>query len=560
MKPWEQFQKPSSDAKPWEQFQAAPEPQSQSMLSSIGQGAGNLAAGALRGAGSIGATLLSPLDAAARAVGVENSFIGRSDRRQAMDSGLQAAGAEPDSWMYQGGKLASEIAGTAGVGGVLANGARAVGASPALIQSLATSGMRAGGPGTGTAANFALRTLGGGASGAAAAGLVNPEDVGTGALIGGALPGAMLGAGKAGKAIGGMLSGPQAPAALQAQIAAARGAGYVIPPTQAKPSLVNRALEGFSGKITTAQNASARNQGVTNQLAAKAVGLDPSQPITKESLKAVRDGAGEAYEALKGRGSFVVDDEYLRTVAGLGNKNALIAEAFPGIRGGGMHGDPVDGLVKSMTPTGENLSAEATVEAIKQLRFQAKGNMKNFQDPVKLELGRAQSNASEALESLIERNLANSENPELLGRFKDARQLIAKTRTIEDALNGASGNVDASKLAQALKKGRPLSGDLRAVAQFASSFPKAAQTVEKMGSLPGISPLDFGALGTMSAATANPMLMAGVLARPAARALTLSNAVQNRLLPGAPGYLEKLLQNQQLQQLMYRAAPVAGGD
>lgn len=447
-----------------------------------------------------------------------------------------------DSTAASIGRFGGNIAATMPVGGFLGAGVRGAGAltgtarvAEPLAQAIASGGMRAGGvPG---AAGLATRAAGGAISGGAMAGLVDPSSAGTGALIGAATPVAVQGAGSVMKAIGGAIRGPAAPAGIQQAAQAAQQAGYVIPPTQVRPNLMNRILEGTAGKLSTAQNASARNQGVTNRLAASAVGLDPTQPITKDSLKAVRDVAGEAYEALKGRGSFAVDDEYLRTVAGLGNKNALINEAFPGIRGGGMHGDPVDGLVKSMTPTGENLSAEATVEAIKQLRFQAKGNMKNFQDPVKLELGRAQSNASEALESLIERNLANSENPELLGRFKDARQLIAKTRTIEDALNGASGNVDASKLAQALKRGRPLSGDLLAIAQFASRFPKAAQTVEKMGSLPQTSPLDWALAGGTSAATANPlgMLMMGV--RPAARAAALSGPVQRGLLaqPGPVG-------------------------
>lgn len=540
------------------------------------QGAGNLVAGAVRGAGSIGATLLSPIDAAARAVNGGNPIsvggfdIAGQDRRAGMDAGLTELGAQPDSLMFKGGKLAGEIAGTAGAGGVVANGIgkalpAAATAAPRVAQALEaikTGGFSLGTPAAttlgGKAADLAIRSAGGAISGSASAGLVDPEQAKGGAIVGGILPGAAQAAGMVANKLSGIIRGPEQSADAISAIKAARDAGYVIPPTQAKPTLTNRLLEGFSGKITTAQNASARNQGVTNRLAASAVGLDPTQPITKDSLKAVRDVAGEAYEALKGRGSFAVDDEYLRTVAGLGNKNALITEAFPGIRGGGMHGDPVDGLVKSMTPTGENISAEATVEAIKQLRFQAKGNMKNFQDPVKLELGRAQSNASEALESLIERNLANSGNPELLGRFKDARQLIAKTRTIEDALNGASGNVDASKLAQALKRGRPLSGDLLAVAQFASRFPKAAQTVEKMGSLPQTSPLDWAAGGAISAATANPLALAGVAARPAARALTLSNLVQNRLAqPQSSNRLVELLSSPEGQQLMYRMAPQA---
>ena len=52
---------------------------------------------------------------------------------------------------------------------------------------------------------------------------------------------------------------------MMAAIQAARSQGYVIPPTQANPTLGNRLLEGMAGKLTTAQNASAANQGVTNR-------------------------------------------------------------------------------------------------------------------------------------------------------------------------------------------------------------------------------------------------------------------------------------------------------
>lgn len=161
-------------------------PAQRSALDEIKQGVGNLAAGAVRGAGSIGATLLTPLDAAARAVGIENSFIGRTDRRQAMDEGLRSLGAEPDSLLYQTGKLGAEVAGTAGAGGALAKGAEAVRAAPVLVNALRSSGMSAGA--STPLRDMAARVAGGAAAGGAAAGLVNPEDAGMGAAIGGALP------------------------------------------------------------------------------------------------------------------------------------------------------------------------------------------------------------------------------------------------------------------------------------------------------------------------------------------------------------------------------------
>lgn len=141
---------------------------------------GDIAAGALRGAGSIGATILAPIDAAARAVGVQNDYIGRTDRRQAMDEALKTMGANPESIAFKGGKIASELAGTAGVGGALAKGATALGAAPGVINALQTAGMA--GP------NMLTRVGAGATVGGAAAGLVNPEDAAMGAGIGAAVP------------------------------------------------------------------------------------------------------------------------------------------------------------------------------------------------------------------------------------------------------------------------------------------------------------------------------------------------------------------------------------
>jgi hypothetical protein len=93
-----------------------------------------------------------------------------------------------------GGELGGEIFATLPVGGVLAKGAQAVGAAPALVNALATGGMRAGT--TPGAVNMLTRIAGGAATGGASAALINPDDAGTGAIIGGALPPALAGAGK----------------------------------------------------------------------------------------------------------------------------------------------------------------------------------------------------------------------------------------------------------------------------------------------------------------------------------------------------------------------------
>ncbi|MFN7611061.1 MAG: hypothetical protein ACK5QX_09030, partial [bacterium] len=120
-----------------------------------------------------------------------------------MDAALDTAGVDRDSLAFKGGKLGAEVAGTAGAGGVLAKGVAAIPQvatrAPLLINALQSGGFSLGGTTGNRLADLAIRTAGGAASGGAAAGLVNPEDAGTGALIGGALPGAVQAAGAAGR-------------------------------------------------------------------------------------------------------------------------------------------------------------------------------------------------------------------------------------------------------------------------------------------------------------------------------------------------------------------------
>jgi len=163
---------------------AKPEP---STMQNIGQTLGNIGAGALRGAGSIGATIMAPKDIISDALaGKGLSLESNRQRRSAMDDALRGMGADTESFGYGAGKLAGEIAGTAGAPGVLAKGAQALKASPALVQALRTSGMSSSGQ-TGAKA-LATRVAGGATTGGASAALADPEQVSTGAAIGAAIP------------------------------------------------------------------------------------------------------------------------------------------------------------------------------------------------------------------------------------------------------------------------------------------------------------------------------------------------------------------------------------
>lgn len=526
------------------------EPQEEgSFLGNVAQGVGNLAAGAVRGAGSIGATILAPFDMAKDALaGKGLSLESNRQRRADIDAGLQTMGAEPESMLYQGGKLAGEIAGTAGAGGVLGNAVRMGSQSPralALANALQTGGMRAGT--TPGAANMATRMAGGAATGATMAGMVDPEQAATGAVVGGALPPAMMAAGKVGQAAGRVISGPQVAEPVRRAVESAQASGYVIPPSQAKPTLANRLLEGMSGKIATAQNASAKNQQVTNKLIAKELGLPDGTPVSLDALKAIREQAGKAYEAVGSTGLVTTTPKYYAALDDIAASAKKAAQGFPNAKP-----NPLIAEIESLkTP---QFDASSAIAKIKELRSSADSAYAAGDK----ELGKALKSASGVIEDAIETHLTATGAPkDLLSGFRNARQLIAKTYSVEKAMNTTSGNVDAVQLARQLAKGKPLSGGIKEAAEFAAMFPKAAQTVEKMGSLPQLSPLDWAGAATASGLTGNPAMMAGLVARPAARTVALSKALQAGLSkPAGNGQMAQLLRDPGFQQAIYRTAPV----
>lgn len=503
-----------------------------SLMQDIKQGAGNLAAGALRGAGSIGATILAPIDIASDALaGKGLSLESNRQRRADMDSALGNMGAETDSLLYQGGKLAGEIAGTAGAGGAAANvltkvAPRAASASPALIEALRTGGMSAGGATGG--AGVATRAAGGAINGALSAGIVNPEDAATGAVIGAIAPNAIKVAGEAGKRLGANASSKYADALtkfnrsqpMRETLKEGIEAGYVVPPNLVNPSTKNAIIESFSGKQATGQLASVRNQDVTEKLVRQSLGIADDAPLTKSALEQIRKVEGGAYKR-----------------------------------------------VADLTP-----QAEIDLEALKKARNEAQGWFNAYNrsaSPDDLAKAKDLRDLSEVLEMRLESHAKNAGQDKLIDGLRAARKQIAKTYTVERALNDSTGTVNAKVIGRMYDKGKPLSDGLDTVGRFASGFPSVNQASQQMGS-PAAHNLRSMASLLMGAGGAASMGPAGVVAAaapfvtgPAARALMFNQGAQKALAnQSAPqmaraSQLAELLQNPELQQLLARSAPVA---
>jgi hypothetical protein len=337
------------------------------------------------------------------------------------------------------------------------------------------------------------------------------KNVAVGTAFGGAVP--AIGS------IPSMLRGKAPSPQMVQSIQQARDLGYVIPPTQANPSMLNRIMEGVAGKLTTAQNASAKNQEITNRLAAKSLGLAEDTVITPQVLADLRTTAGNAYTNLGLAGQVITDKSYINALDDIAKPFVVAAKGFPDAPP-----SPVLNLVQSLKSP--SFDATAAIEKVKQLRTAADDAFRSGNT----DIARASKSAATAIENALEGHLSKTGQGDLLNKFKDARQLIAKTYSVEKAANPATGTIDAKKLAAQLQRGKPLSSELKDIAQFSQSFPKATQTPETMGSLTQLNPLDYfaGLVGGVS--TGGPGA-AAILARPAMRAAALSSPVQNRLIP-----------------------------
>jgi len=338
------------------------------------------------------------------------------------------------------------------------------------------------GAGAGTAA------LSSAAAQQATTGTINPAQVMNEAAVGGILtaPTATVSA----------LTTPRAPANLtQAQLVAERAIaqGATLPPTQVNPSMLNRLLEGFSGKQQTGQVASIKNQEVINAQARKTLNLPEDTVITPQVLQDYRNVKGQAYDALKANNTYYADKQFFTDI----NKRTAELQKLANTTDVTAELKVLNGL-KQM-----NFDGVGLVEQMKRLRFDGEGNLASL-DPSNRSLGQAQKFAAKQLEDLAERNLKNFNQPDVMSNFKQARQDIAKSYTIEKSLNAVTGDVSGAKLGQRAAQGKIVPSELQALADAAAAYPTAFQNTSRIGSVPGISPLDVGAAGVAAASSGNP--------------------------------------------------------
>jgi hypothetical protein len=489
--------------------------------------------GAVRGAGSIGATLMRPFES-----GEENSA-----RRQKMDDALSQFGADPNSLFYKGGKLSAEIAGTAGVGGALAKPVQALAATryasglEPIINGVArgfqTGGFRVGelaGTGLGTAARIGT----GAATGYSAAGLVNPDDALTGAVIGGTLPGATQLAGRAGSAIRNAIA-PQTSPEVRQLAQRANELGINIPAdrlTNSRPLNAAAASLNYVPLSGRAATEDAMNSQL-NQALSKTFGQNSSN-VTMALRKAETVLGGQFDDVLRNN-AVKFDEQFLGELAESANR----ASNELGTEGASIIARQVDDIIAK--------GGSGVIDG------QAAYNIKRTLDRI------GQRNSPEAfyandLKKALMGALNRSLGPEQAAAFAQTRKQYGAMLDLQRlAKNGAEGEVSVARLANMRGINNP---EMQELADIAAQFVKpregihgGAQRVFGAGGLLGTGALIGGVPGAALLAGA------GMAGGRATNGLLNSQMARNFVL-GGPRLLGEPETLGLLTQGAYRGLPV----
>lgn len=500
----------------------------------VSQNALNLLAGGIRGAGSIGATAMRVLP----------NFLGgdtaeeNAARRQSMDEALQSFGAQPDSWMYKGGKLGTEVMGTAGAGNLLAKPFQALAASrfgagvepvlDGIVKGLQTGGFRVGEL-AGTRAGAATRLATGAATGGLSAGIVDPKDAAFGATVGGALPAAAKLAGKTGAAIRNKVAGDVAPEVVDLANRA-KQLGIDIPADRlidSKP--LNAVAAGlnyipFSGRAATEDLMNAQ----LNRAASRTFGQD-SANIT-QALRRANDQLGAQFEHTLRNNGVKFDQQFLTDVATVYNK----AEAELGSDAL----KPIASKVNDLIEKGQSglIDGQAAYNIKRELDRIGRGNTPTAFHALELK-------------GVLMDALNRSLGPAKAEAFAQTRKQYGNMLALEKlAKNGADGEISVARLANMKNINN---AELQELADIAAQFVKPREGQH------GAAQRAFAGLAAAGLAGVPAAVTAAATGRATNAALN-SQGLKDLLLKGAPAGEPDTVNL--LTRGVYRTAPLLSPD
>lgn len=320
-------------------------------------------------------------------------------------------------------------------------------------------------------------------------------------------------------------------------LAKAQDEGFVVQPSSVNPSLANKTIESMAGGPSIRQAATHVNQDVADNIARRV--LDPANPdveLTSSLAQQVRKQAyNTGYAPIASVGEIKTDPQYISDLNNILATRQGASRSFPGLTDNSVE-DSIKPLLVDKFDAGDALKATQVLRDKAGAAY-ASGNN---------ELGKSTKGASQAIEDQIQRHLTASGAPgqQLLSNFTDARQLMAQSHDIEDAIREGGGSIIPSVIGSKFQAQKPLSGPLATLGGFANNFPNVTREASKTA-IPGTTVTgnfariaQAGALAAgMGAATHNPLAVGAAGAVGAA-------------LPSVRGLVRNLVLSKPYQRIM----------
>jgi hypothetical protein len=311
--------------------------------------------------------------------------------------------------------------------------------------------------------------------------------------------------------------------------------GIVIP----QHSITGRGgiLSGFADETKLNKAASAQNVPRFNELANQHLGRPPSAPLSIDDMKQYRRQQSQAYDNISNAGNIFLDGKFFNDIR---NATKGIQRGDPALRKPGSFADEAIQLSKALKRDSQgrrilNMDAselQPNTQFLRELADEA------FNQKLGKSSGPAYVKMAQAFEDVVARNLRNVD-PEAVAAFQAARQNIAKSYTIQRALEGS--NINIAKLRALARKDAPLTGELKQMAELSEKFPKATKLelepppkltfidqIVASGLLASGSPL----LTAIGAATLGKPAIRGGLLSPTGQRLLQPSGSRPQLLPG----------------------------
>lgn len=317
-------------------------------------------------------------------------------------------------------------------------------------------------------------------------------------------------------------------------VKAAQEADFQFPPATTNPTAVNRGLESVAGKVSVQQHAAINNQEVTNNQGRAAMGVPAGKgPITEAEIADAKTAAAPGYDALRAAGTITAPPTFAKSLDAAISRMSGASKLAPSLKN-----TQLESLVSELKKNG-SFDAGDAMDTIAELRDKASQAYRQGDASA----GKAYRNVSGVLEDAIHSDLAKRGQGDLVANFQNSRQQFARIATVEENLNATTGNLQAQKLASALKRGDYLGPDgdpLKVTAQAAGVAPRAfVEPTSSPASHLGVTEMLAGALlgGGMGhegghAGLGAAALAAGIpAARYGARVAALTWPGQSNVLP-----------------------------